>query len=276
MTAVHALVVTLLSAWCGFVQGPWPFTHAGGPSTPLQLVTTEICLGYFLFDFTWCLYFRSEGPVMLLHHVVSIFGLTFSAITGHYGTELIASIFGSEATNPLLQMRWFLKESGKYDTLLGEIVDHAFVFSFGFLRIGVGSLLLYFYFQQDTDILGRISGVVLYSISWMFWVSIVQYAIHKYQKKFKRWAEIAESKKNESKSKKLNGHNGTTNGSLHNNVANDSLSFKPVSQINGDLNSNTRSQELSSKTVAIEETTNTENGGKLNGDLHKRKPISAE
>ena len=29
VTVVHATTVVLMSAWCGFVQGPWPFTHPG-------------------------------------------------------------------------------------------------------------------------------------------------------------------------------------------------------------------------------------------------------
>ncbi|XP_060073094.1 TLC domain-containing protein 5-like [Ylistrum balloti] len=284
VTAIHAAVVTVLSGWCGFVQGPWPFTHAGGPSTPLQLFTTEICLGYFLFDFTWCVYFRSEGAVMLLHHTVSIIGLTFSIILGHYGTEMIAAIFGSEATNPLLQMRWFLKESGKYNTLLGEIVDHAFVLLFGFLRIGIGSYLLYCYFQQDTDFLGRLSGIVLYAISWLFWISIMQYGIRKYRKKFRKWAEIKDAKKNEtneSKSLKVNEQNELTNGGLCNNkTANDGLSIKSLSQTksNGDLNFNVTDHRT--EVVANGEIVTANDGAglcdnsQMNGELHRRRPAS--
>lgn len=29
VTALHAVTVVSLSAWCGFVQGPWPFTDPG-------------------------------------------------------------------------------------------------------------------------------------------------------------------------------------------------------------------------------------------------------
>ena len=29
ITLVHACSVVVLSAWCGFVQGPWPFTDPG-------------------------------------------------------------------------------------------------------------------------------------------------------------------------------------------------------------------------------------------------------
>ena len=29
VTVVHAVVVVSLSAWCGFIQGPWPITDPG-------------------------------------------------------------------------------------------------------------------------------------------------------------------------------------------------------------------------------------------------------
>ncbi|KAJ8316685.1 hypothetical protein KUTeg_005763 [Tegillarca granosa] len=195
VTAIHAIVVTFLSAWCGFVQGPWPFTEAGGPNTPLQVTTVSICLGYFLFDLTWCLYYQTEGAAMLCHHTLSILGLTVSVISGYYGTEMIATIFGSEATNPLLQTRWFLRETHQYHSLLGEIVDHAFMFSFGFLRIGIGTYLVYSYFIQPTDLWGRLGCITMYGISWLFWVNIVQYAINKYKKKYLKYKKRKQEEK---------------------------------------------------------------------------------
>ena len=29
VTAIHAVLTVILSGWCGFVQGPWPFTDPG-------------------------------------------------------------------------------------------------------------------------------------------------------------------------------------------------------------------------------------------------------
>ncbi|KAL5019845.1 hypothetical protein ScPMuIL_002737 [Solemya velum] len=187
VTTLHAIVITSLAAWCAFVEGPWPFTDAGGPNTPTQLFTVTVCFGYFLFDFLWCLYFQTEDTVMLVHHSLSLVGLGLTFLMGKYGTEMVATICGAELTNPLLQLRWFLREMGRADSVLAEIVDHAFMISFGLLRIGVGSALLYCYFQQPTDLLGRFGGVVIYTIGWIFWISIVQYAIKKYKKKFKAW-----------------------------------------------------------------------------------------
>lgn len=198
VTAIHAIVVCFLCIWCAFVQGPWPFTEAGGPSTPLQSMTIMICLGYFLFDLSWCLFFQTEGLPMLFHHLCSIMGMTVGTVTGRYGTEMIATIFGSEITNPLLQIRWFLRETGNYETVFGEIVDHSFMFLFGFFRIGIGSYLLLRYFQQDTDFWGRFGGVMIYAISWMFWINVMAYAGKKYKKRFQTFQQNNSKRSNDS------------------------------------------------------------------------------
>ena len=124
---------------------------------------------------------------MLLHHTLSIAGLTTCFVLGWWGTEMVATIFGAEITNPLLQLRWFLRETGKYNTLLGDIVDIAFMFLFGFFRIFLGSILLYNYYHLNTtDWWGRFGGTAIYGIGWIFWLSIVQYGFKKYRRRFGR------------------------------------------------------------------------------------------
>ncbi|KAK3588822.1 hypothetical protein CHS0354_028471 [Potamilus streckersoni] len=199
VTVIHALVTSALSMYCAFIDGPWPFTHAGGGNTKLQTFIITLCLGYFLFDLTWCLYFQTEGPVMLLHHSLSIMGLGCCFAWGFYGTEMVATLLGAEATNPLLQWRWFLKQSGKHHTWLGEVVDHAFMISFGVLRLVIGSYFLYCYYQQPTDIFGRFGGTCIYIIGWVFWFNIMQFAYKKYQKKWRAWKMSADKAK-------MNGH----------------------------------------------------------------------
>ena len=126
-----------------------------------------------------------SGPVMLLHHTLSIAGLTTCFALGWWGTEMVTTIFGAEITNPLLQLRWFLRETGNYKTLFGDIVDLSFMFLFGFFRIFLGSILLYNYYQQSTtDWWGRFGGTAIYSIGWIFWLSIVQYGFKKYWRRF--------------------------------------------------------------------------------------------
>ena len=47
-----------------------------------------------------------SGAIMFAHHIISLFGQFLCLYRGRYGTEMIATIFGTEITNPLLQLRW--------------------------------------------------------------------------------------------------------------------------------------------------------------------------
>ena len=114
---------------------------------------------------------------MLAHHALSILGLLVTLCIGRYGTEMMACMFGTEITNPLLQLRWFLREDGRHKTRLGLVNDIVFVALFGAMRIGLGSYLLYTYFcHPRPDWLGKFGGCTLYMIGWMFWVQICAYA----------------------------------------------------------------------------------------------------
>ncbi|KFP74078.1 Transmembrane protein 136 [Acanthisitta chloris] len=65
VTLLHGLIVTLLSGYVALLDGPWPLTHAGSANTSLQIHVLSLTLGYFLFDLGWCLYFQTEGALML-------------------------------------------------------------------------------------------------------------------------------------------------------------------------------------------------------------------
>lgn len=121
---------------------------------------------------------------MLLHHTLSIIGLAVTFIVKLYGTEIVATIFGAEFTNPLLQTRWFLKETNNYSTMLGDIIDISFMVLFGVFRIGIGTVLLYHHYTMSTtDYLSRFGGTCIYIVGWLFWISIVQYAYRKYKRR---------------------------------------------------------------------------------------------
>ena len=143
-----------------------------------------LSLGYFMFDMAWCVYFRTEGPVMLAHHTMSILGILLTLWLGESGIEGCAVLFGSEITNPLLQTRWFLKQTGNYGTRLGDVVDALFVLLFVVMRIFVGGTMLYCeLISPRPRFFIKCGGVAMYALSWVFLVDIVRFAI----KKSKRW-----------------------------------------------------------------------------------------
>lgn len=157
---------------------------SGTKNTPLQISALVISLGYFIFDMAWCLYFRTEGLVMLAHHTMTILGIIMTLWLGESGIESCAVLFGSEITNPLLQTRWFLKQTGRYETPLGDAVDVVFVLLFVVMRIFVGGTMLYCELISPRPLfLIKCGGVAMYALSWAFMVDIVGFVI----RRRKRW-----------------------------------------------------------------------------------------
>ena len=142
-----------------------------------------LSLSYFLFDMAWCIYFRTEGLVMLAHHTISILGIILTLVLGESGIESCAVIFGSEITNPLLQARWFLRQTGRYESRLGDAVDVSFVLLFVLMRIVVGANMLYCeLISPRPKFVIKCGGVAMYVLSWVFTVDIARFTVRKYRR----------------------------------------------------------------------------------------------
>uniref|UniRef100_A0A3Q0S3F0 TLC domain containing 5b n=1 Tax=Amphilophus citrinellus TaxID=61819 RepID=A0A3Q0S3F0_AMPCI len=205
VTLSHGVLIVLLTAYVVFVDGPWPLTHAGTENTELQTFALAVCLGYFFFDMGWCVCYRTEGPVMLAHHAVSIAGLLLTLQMGVSGCEVCGVIFGSEITNPLLQTRWFLRQLGLYNSLLGDAVDLLFIFLFATVRVGVGTVMFYCELTSPrTLLIMKLGGVVMYALAWVFMVDIARFGYKKSRAKYERWLENHKLK--EINRQKVDGH----------------------------------------------------------------------
>ncbi|XP_068456282.1 TLC domain-containing protein 5-like [Clinocottus analis] len=190
VTLTHGVFIVLLTAYVLFIDGPWPFTHAGTENTELQIASMAVCLGYFLFDLCWCVRHHTEGPVMMAHHAGSIAGILLALLMGVSGCETCAVIFGSEITNPLLQSRWFLRRLGLYDGPLGDAVDLLFISLFATVRVGVGGILFYRELASPrTTLVMKLGGVAMYGLAWVFMVDIARFGFKKSRAKYKKWRE---------------------------------------------------------------------------------------
>jgi len=131
------------------------------------------------------IYFLFAEPVMLVHHLVSLAAMILSCVYNRWGCELVGTMGGSEITNPLLQTRWFLRQSGLHKTLFAEVIDLLFIIMFGAVRLGLGTkIMVAYYTHPKPDKMGRFAGLSIYAISWIFWFYIMRYAYRKYTKMF--------------------------------------------------------------------------------------------
>ena len=181
VTTLHAFAASGLGLLSAIFLGPWPFHYMGKTNTEMHVTIVVLSMGYFLFDFAWCVSMQTEGMVMLLHHVVSIFGFSYVIWSGKYGCEISVVQAVSELTNPLLQLRWFLKQTGRYCGALEKTVDWLFVCSFCSLRLGLGSAFFFCFFAApEVDMIARSGGTAFYIISIVFSIQIVLYIYNKY------------------------------------------------------------------------------------------------
>uniref|UniRef100_A0A8D0H674 TLC domain-containing protein n=1 Tax=Sphenodon punctatus TaxID=8508 RepID=A0A8D0H674_SPHPU len=195
VTLLHGLIVTFLSGYIVLIDGPWPLTHAGAPNTSLQIRLMCLTLGYFIFDLGWCIYFRTEGDLMLSHHTLSIIGMIIVLALGESATEVNAVIFVSEITNPLLQTRWFLRDMGRYHSILGDVVDFLFVALFTALRIGAGAWIMHAVVNSTKTILILKGGALaMYLVSLAFMVEICRFTRRKVKKKYQVWKMMKSDK----------------------------------------------------------------------------------
>ncbi|KAG8305854.1 hypothetical protein J6590_060209 [Homalodisca vitripennis] len=180
VTVVHAVTVVTLSVGC-YWQGPDPYKSPGERNTLLQDITLEISLGYFLYDLGWSLYHQTEPAIMILHHVVSVISIGTVLFTRTSGGEAVAGILSLEMTNPLLQMRWFLRTAGYNNTLAHTIVELLFVAMFLVMRLGLGSAITYCVVTSPKprrDV--KFCTLSLYLISLAFIFYIFQFIRRKY------------------------------------------------------------------------------------------------
>nr|XP_054760158.1 TLC domain-containing protein 5-like [Lytechinus pictus] len=180
VTGVHAVVISTLSYVFGMYYNPWFITNPGGRNNNLEILTLVICMGYFLFDFCWCLWFREE-VFMIAHHFLTIVCVTASLALGISGTEVGAAIFGSEVSNPMLQARYFMRETGYTKTLVYEINDLAFMITFFVCRMGIGTFFIYSYLRHPAPLfIFRVGSIGLYIVSLIFMYGIARLAVRKY------------------------------------------------------------------------------------------------
>lgn len=167
------------------------FEGANEGQSANQQIILVVSLGYFLFDLIWCLSYQTESWLMLVHHVFSCVALARLLRYNYAGTQTCCGIGGMELTNPLLQIRWFLRTSDYYHTYVFTIADITFIVFFFIMRMGFGT---YFFinilFRSRNNVEYILYTGALYLISLLFVIDILNYILHKYGTKKKSTSHL--------------------------------------------------------------------------------------
>ncbi|XP_068632688.1 TLC domain-containing protein 5-like [Battus philenor] len=147
--------------------------------------------GYFLFDFLWCLLYWTKSYVMLCHHLCALVAINIYLSTDYTGCSFACTIALLKITNPLLQIRWFLRKGGYNNTIFYYIVEITYLVLFLMLRGILGTYLMYKIFASDTfGMYEKLISLSLYLVSIIFIYEIIGYVIYRYSGKIVAYQAI--------------------------------------------------------------------------------------
>ncbi|KAL5227469.1 hypothetical protein ABZP36_015734 [Zizania latifolia] len=188
VSTMHAVAAVCLS--CLSVDD-WscPVCPLAAASSPRQMKALAVTVSYMIYDAACC---HLNGDVRLdntVHHLVSIVGIGAGLAYRRCGTEMVASMFVTEISSPLLHLREILKEFGIKDTDLNLLVDILFAVTFSVARMGFGPYLTYVTVTADNPILIKAMATGLQLVSAYWFLRILRMVRYKLGKK--RPAKVA-------------------------------------------------------------------------------------
>lgn len=144
--------------------------------------------GYFFLDLLWC-FKHGETGVMKFHHIVTVTGLIYYSFKMKQLYYILFALGITEMTNPLLQIRWYLKYHEMRDTFAFKIVEVLFILAFFFVRLFLCSYYAYlawtvpkYNFTGDDLFFITLGLFVGYSLSYQ----MLSYIIYQFQKSKKK------------------------------------------------------------------------------------------
>ncbi|KAL4584265.1 hypothetical protein LXL04_008861 [Taraxacum kok-saghyz] len=182
VSTIHALFAVVLSSMS--VQD-WrcPVCPVASDSSPLQMRALAVTLGYLIYDLVCCLFDDKNIKIdNSVHHLVSIVGIGAGLAYGKCGSEMVASLWITEISSPLLHLREILKELGHKDTDFNLAADVSFAVIFSLARMGFGPYLCYITLSANNPILIKAMalGLQLVSAFWFFKIArMVKYKLIK-------------------------------------------------------------------------------------------------
>ena len=163
---IHAVVAIYMCARCLPTWGAL-LENVGGANTTAHLECMTLSLGYFVYDFFYCLLNNEVENVV--HHMFTVGGLASGVITGRSGPELVGCLFLMEVSNPSLHLRSMLRELNMKDSLLATLNDLLFALLFLLCRLIVGPPLVWRTVVHDSNtyiVKAGALGIFVVSVMW--------------------------------------------------------------------------------------------------------------
>ena len=123
----------------------WLFlrTECGEVNTPFQRFGMAFSVSYFIYDFFCMMLEGILDNAMIIHHPLSIIGLSIPLFGNISGNYCLLAMFISEISNPPMTLRHILRLTGKRYTKAYEWSEVSFISLFFFGRVVIATPIVY-------------------------------------------------------------------------------------------------------------------------------------
>lgn len=183
VSMIHAISAVILAS-LSVQDWTCPVCPTASQSSPWQMKTLTVTLAYLIYDLICCSVFDKRANLdNAAHHIVSIVGIGAGLVYQKSGSELVAALWVTEISSPLLHIRELLKELGYRDTDLNLVADILFAFVFSIGRMIAGPYVTYVTCMADNPLLIKTMAMGLQLVSTFWFYKIVRMARYKVVKR---------------------------------------------------------------------------------------------
>ncbi len=119
---------------------------------------------------------------MVAHHIITIAIYTIALYLDESGQQVCVTLFIAEISTPVLQLRYFARYH-KFSHKTVFLLDAIFGIIFVNFRIILGSYLMYVgVYEENVRLVFKLTGVLLYFVSWIFIGILVTKLRNNYQR----------------------------------------------------------------------------------------------
>lgn len=136
---VHGLTMAFLAGYqFYFLDRPF-----GTPITQFETNILVVSFTYFFYDFAALTYYGILDPGMIIHHSVVCLGMYLSLCLQMSASEILAGLYISEISNPMMHGRIILKHLGRRFTKLYEVLEFSYIGAYIYGRLFLGAFVVY-------------------------------------------------------------------------------------------------------------------------------------
>ena len=183
LSAIFSIVLVAMCVESALVSGPWPLSYIGGTNTVAHTDVLIFTLGFSLYEEClwmswWWLGIEKTYKVYIFHHLIGIASFSRFLYQNKCGPDAVVILGLGETTVPLLQLCWFLRQSGSYKRLT-KILTCVHAGLFWIIRFGVFTVLLFVYLSAtNSDLFFKL---IVHSFYYLNVFSSVMWAQHVYK-----------------------------------------------------------------------------------------------